>query len=255
VEGVLSDFAPTDIPVVENQTKVAVIDNPGLLADLEMRGLEVRLTRAKMELANDLGDVDRAAQYSIELNSAIQQYAILRQEVNRQDVMAPADGVWVAPELTRRHGKWVGKGDILGLIYSPSDLRLRAVVDQFDAARIFAEPLVRAEFSISGRLDLKSKEGRLFVADLESPPTPAGRRTLFNQALAQQAGGELATTVGNKGEVLTTHHFFELRLLPENGSVTYLHPGQTVLVRLVFDSQPLGQQWFRRFRQFFSSRS
>ncbi len=254
VEGALVDFAPTDGRVARGRTMVATIDNPGLKAEVEKMRLSVVVTRAKMEYAHDRGDVDQAGMHALELQSSLKQWEMLQSEADRQVLAAPADGVWVAPDLTRRQGKWIGKGDMLGLIYSPENLRLRAAVDQFDAARLFAETLDRAEFCISGRLDISKVAGRLFEARLESEPTPAGRRELLHPSLAIQAGGEAQVTRGARGETLTVHHFFELRLLPEEAALPRLHPGQKVLVRLVFGHQSLGVQWLRRFRQFFTNR-
>jgi hypothetical protein len=179
----------------------------------------------------------------------------LRVKISRQRITAPADGIWVAPDLTRRRGKWIDKGSPLGVIYSPTDLRLRVAVDQFDAARLFAEPLLRTEFCISSRMSVRSREGRMFRAEQEDLPTPSGRRALFHPALAVTAGGDLPVEEGKDGEIQAAAHFFELRLLPEEESLDFLRPGQKVLVRLVFDSRPLGMQVIRRIQQFFTGRT
>ncbi|MCL1939747.1 MAG: M50 family metallopeptidase [Desulfovibrionaceae bacterium] len=254
VEGTLTGFALTDTSVSKGVTRVITIDNPGLMAELERMALSAAVVLAKLEHAHHKGDTNAAGMYALELQATVRQLDILRIQAAKQAINAPVNGVWVAPDLTRRHGKWIGKGDMLGSIYSPDNLRLRAAVDQFDAARLFAEPLVRAEFTVSRRADIRDRDGKLFSARPENDPVPAGRRQLFHPSLAMQAGGDTATVQGPRGEVLTASHFFELRLLPEEEAVPHLAPGQKVLVRLVFGKQSLGEQWMRRIQQFFRNR-
>ena len=254
-EGTLVSFISTDEPVEKGKSLVAVMENPGLEAELLKTSLTVRTATAKLENARDKGDANAEGRYAHELQAALTRREILRFAAARQRIVAPEDGVWVAPDLTRRRGKWIDKGSPLGAIYSPVNLRLRAVVDQFDAARLFAEPLQRAEFCISSRMSVRSREGRLFSAEQESPPTPSGRRALFHPALAVTAGGDLPVVPGENGEMRAASHFFELRLLPEEESLASLRPGQKALVRLVFYSQPLGWQILRRIRQFFAGKA
>ncbi len=251
VEGTLTAFAPTDQPVKKGQSPVIAIDNPGLSAELERLKLTAAVARAKFEESKGRGDANAAGLYALEYQAARQQQAILSVKAAKRNIVAPVSGVWVAPDLTRRTGKWIGQGDLLGSIYSPENLRLRVAVDQFDAARLFAEPVLRAEFCLARRPDIKNREGKFFRARPESPPVQAGRRELFHPSLAREAGGGTATVPGPHGETLTASHFFELRLVPEEEALPSLSPGRKVLVRLVFGEQSLGGQWLRRIRQFF----
>jgi putative peptide zinc metalloprotease protein len=253
-EGGLVDFAPTDVPVQKGKSVVAVMRNRGLEADVRKMELALKVSTAKLELARDQGDANAEGRYAHEAQGDASRLEILRAEAARQYITAPVDGIWVAPELGRKRGKWIDRGNLLGVIYSPADVRLRVAVDQYDAARLFSEPLVRVEFCVSGRMGLRGEDGELFKAEPESAPVPAGRRELFHPSLAAQAGGDSPAVQGRDGELLATAHFFELRLLPEKASLPYLRSGQKVLARLVFGEQPLGLQWLRRIRQFFAGR-
>lgn len=253
-EGTLVSYAPTDSAVGEGSSEIAFIDNPGLMAEYERMQLTVAVDKAKLEYAREQGDVDAAGMHARQYQAALQQLDILRMRVNKQIVYSPVDGVWVAPELARRHGEWIGKGDMLGAIYSPEKLRLRTVVDQFDAARLFAEPILRSEFCVSDRMDVRDKNNDLYVAVPEGKPTPAGRRDLIHPSLSMNAGGGIATVAQQDGGEVARHHFFELRLIPDEQSATMLSPGARVLVRLVFGQSPLGMQWLRRFQQYFTTR-
>jgi putative peptide zinc metalloprotease protein len=255
VEGGLDDFLPTDRPVHKGESVVVEMSNPGLDAEVRKMVLALAVSTAKLEFARDKGDANAEGMYAHEAEASGTRLKILRNEAARQRITAPIDGVWVAPELGRRRGKWIEKGAMLGIVYSPKDLRLRAAVDQYDAARLFAEPLEKAEFCISGRMGIHRVDGEFFHATQETPPTPAGRRALFHPSLDIRAGGSVPTTQGPRGETLAADHFFELRLIPEDDSRQYLRPGQQVLVRLVFGEQPLGVQWLRRMRQFFAGRT
>ena len=254
VEGTLVAFTPTDQPV-KRGSRVVLMENPGLEADLLKTTLAVKAATARRENARDKGDANTEGKYTHELHASTTRLEIMRVEVARQHIVAPSDGVWVAPDLTHRRGKWIDKGSPVGVIYAPADLRLRVAVDQFDAARLFAEPLRWTEFCIATRMSVRSGEGRLFRATQEGQPTPSGRRALFHSALAVTAGGELPVVQGKNGELQAATHFFELRLLPETESLPHLLPGQKVLVRLVFDSQPVGVQVGRRVQQFFAGRT
>jgi putative peptide zinc metalloprotease protein len=254
-EGTLVSFIPTDQPVERGKSIVVTMENPGLEAELQKTALEVGTVTARLENARDKGDTNTEGKYAHELRASMIHLETLRVKISRQRITAPADGIWVAPDLTRRRGKWIDKGSPLGVIYSPTDLRLRVAVDQFDAVRLFAEPLLRTEFCISSRMSVRSREGRMFRAEQEDLPTPSGRRALFHPALAVTAGGDLPVEEGKDGEIQAAAHFFELRLLPEEESLDFLRPGQKVLVRLVFDSRPLGMQVIRRIQQFFTGRT
>lgn len=252
VEGTLTDFADTDTTVRQGESVLATIDNPGLKADLVRLTLDVRVARAKFELEKDKGNTDAAGMAALQVQSAMQQLEIVSAQVARSAIRSPGDGLWVAPELTRRRGKWISQGDMLGVVFAPENIRLRTVVDQFDAARLFAEPLTRIEFALSGRPDLRSADNAAFTATAEGAPTPAGRRELFHPSLGQHAGGQSPVTQTAQGNIITLSHFFELRLLPDPQAAHLLHPGQRVQVKLVFGEQPLGLQWLRRLRQFFT---
>lgn len=251
-EGVLSAFADTDTLVEKNATLLASIDNPGIMAELETLRLQQIVAEARMKLAQSTGDDDAAWQHFIELSGLRRQWRMQSDTAARLHMVAPAGGIWVAPKLPRRQGKWISKGDYLGCIYAPEDMRLRMAIDQFDAARIFAEPLQGGVFVVSGRPDLAG--GGDFTFTVESKPAPAGRRELFHPSLSQQVGGSTPTSQSADGRLVTEHHIFELRLLPEAGALPWLAPGQRVDARLLFGKQPLGVQWLRRVRQFFRER-
>ena len=156
--------------------------------------------------------------------------------------------------MTRRHGKWVSKGDALGMLYAPEDLRLRVAVDQYDAARLFSEPIRTASFRVSG-----PQYGE-HPARVEGSPASAGRRELFHEALGRQVGGSIPVVAGEGGTVVAANRFFEVRFEPDvnatesDGSRPTLRPGQKILVRMVLGEEPLGLQWLRRLRQFFTRR-
>ncbi len=252
-EGTLVEFLPTDQKVEKGKSTVVRIENPGIVASLERMALSVAVSKARYEHAENLSDTNAAGMYEHELSGNVRKWQILQAQAKGQVIIAPLDGVWVAPDLTYRHGKWIAKGDPLGSIYAPDKLRLRVLVDQFDAARLFAEKISFSEFCISNRMDIRNDNNDLFSASVEAPPAPAGRRDLFHPSLAMTAGGSVPVVQGGQGETLTATHFFELRLLPDQDAVHYLSPGQRVLVRIVFGKQALGMQWIRRLRQFFST--
>jgi len=253
-EGVLESFAATDVRVLAGKTELAVIANPGIDAQLKDQELSADIALSRFRGARAKGDANAAGQAAREWQGASQQLSILRVQASLRTVKASMDGVWVAPELTRRHGKWVSKGDALGMLYAPDDLRLRVAVDQYDAARLFSEPIRTASFRVSG-----PQYGE-YPARVEGSPASAGRRELFHEALASQVGGSIPVVAGDGGTAVAANRFFEVRFKPDvnatepDGSRPILRPGQKVLVRMVLGEEPLGLQWLRRLRQFFTRR-
>ena len=248
-EGLMASHADTDQTVVAGETELIRLDNPGLEAELRRTRLAWRVVRARMEEARDRGDADAENNYAVEAASLRQRAEGMAGEVARQRVAAPAAGVWVAPDLPRRRGKWIAKGDALGSVYDPADLRLRVMLDQFDAPRFFEGTMEYAELCVSGRMDVRASGNRLYRARPEGPPTPAGRREVFHAALASANGVAGPPTPGG-GEKLA-NHVFELHLLPEPDALPRLRPGQKAQIRFVLGRQPLGRQWWRRLSQYF----
>ncbi len=250
VEGTLEEFLASDTKVEKDISLLATIANPGLLAQYEEMKLSVDITKAKYEFAQEKSDINQLGLNLLEYQSALQQLMILEYQVSKQNIISAIDGIWVAPELGRKQGKWIARGEALGSVYDPKSLRLRLLVNQFDAARLFAEKIIFADFVISDRIDIRDKENNFFSAILEGKPMQAGRKEIIHPSLAIEGGGDIIT-VQNQGRTETLEHFFELRLIPNEEALDYLLSGQKVIVRLQFEKMPLLFQWARRIRQYF----
>ena len=70
-----------------------------------------------------------------------QQYDQTQAELNRMVAAAPFDGIWVTPVGDRALGAYVTRGERIGQLVDPSDLRIRAVVGQSSAASLQREAL------------------------------------------------------------------------------------------------------------------
>jgi len=174
------------------------------------------------------------------------QYKQTTDELERLTTVAPFDGLWVSPVGDRALGAYVTRGEKLGQIVDPADLRIRAVVTQASAASLTVEaldrpveirPVMRPAQQLTGSVVSISE---------------AGRRDLPSSSLGLNAGGSLETDPTDERGTASKEPIFEIILDPKSSDGLFV--GQRVQVRLVRDPKPLGAQLLRAVRQEFQQR-
>ncbi|MFI3272024.1 MAG: M50 family metallopeptidase [Pseudomonadota bacterium] len=254
-EGPLKSFLPTDTIVDVGETLVCIADE-----ELKIRykdaEIEFTIAQSRLDKAYSAGDANAVALAKSKVEGSLSELSVLEEQMALRNITAPSQGIWIAPDLGSRQGKWIYKGDALGLVYEQKDMRLRAVVDQSDAARLFSESIIASEGIPTGA----SWQTASLPLMLENTPSAAGRRSLFHDALSQNAGGILPANPNASGQLEAVNRFFEVRFLPllEETSLNAfshgLYPGQRWQIRLSFEDSPLGLQYWRRIRQLFTRR-
>jgi len=225
---------------------LATLDFDEPVAAIAEVGAQRRRAEARRRLA--LRDDPAAAAALAEQISALEQRrARLEREVASFDVRAPEDGVWAAPELTREPGRWVDRGEKLGVLADPGSVIVRAAAAQTIAAILLEEARAEAEMRVRGR------PAMLIRATVSRDEIlPAGQRRLPSAALGYAAGGLTPIDRSAQDPTMASERFFEARVRPEAGSG--LMPGQRVIVRFRLDDRPLAAQWWRWLRQTVQSR-
>ncbi len=183
-----------------------------------------------------------------------QQMAMLKArlaELDRQHaqlvIHAPADGVWVAPQLSEKLNNWFTRGQLLGRLIGDTPFRFTAVVSQEQANELFGSPLSTVELRLRGQAD----QG-LYLPAQKLKLIPFRRERLASAALGWAGGGAIATMSDDKGGQLAPEGFFEVRAaLPQVSSAIPLRlmHGLSGTLRIGQTPRPLFVQARRKLRQ------
>ncbi len=175
-----------------------------------------------------------------------QQYEQTQTELDRMTAFAPFDGIWVTPVGDRALGAYVTRGERIGQLVDPSDLRIRAVVGQSSAASLQREAL---DTPVDIRPNLRPKQQ---LTGTVQSISVAGRRDLPSAAMGQNAGGSIETDPAAENQTTARDPVFEIVVIPKSSDGLFV--GQRVQVRLKRDPKPLLTQLLRAARQEFQQR-
>lgn len=246
VEGELLRHLPHGTAIEADGEAVAWAANPELetrLAQSVCRQEELSARRVALQ-KEDPAAAQVVAQQLTALTAELDH---LRRQVDDLVVRVPRGGVWVAPDLCRRTGRFLPRGEHLGTVVRPDALYVRGMVGQELAARLMAEKAEGVEIRVRGR-----PEGE--VGGRLEEVLPGGYRTLPTAALGFGAGGELEVDPTDGQGVTTAESFFEVRVAPEGGAVAALRPGMVVVMRVTLPSRSIFSQLWREALQVFQRR-
>jgi multidrug efflux pump subunit AcrA (membrane-fusion protein) len=229
-------------------TQPALVDakNPALEAErrslaAERRVLEVRRQQAVLkELA--------AAQILDEQLAALdEKIARVQQQLSFLHLPAPSSGTWVSPEIEFTKGKFVRRGESLGVVANLDDLLVRATAGQNVAALLIEQAATGVEIRANGRPDptVTGTIERIF---------PAGQEQLPSQALGYAVGGWMPVDVRDPSGTKTAEKFFEIRIRPRLDEPDQWRTGQRVVVRFTLRPKTLATQVYHYGRQLFQRR-
>lgn len=225
---------------------LAVLEHDETLAAIAEVDANIRRTEARRRLALR-DDPAAAAALAQQGDALLQRRARLTRDRDQFVVRAPEEGVWASPGLSREPGRWVDRGEKLGVVANTGSMFVRAVAPQAIAALVLEESRTEAEMRVRGNPQ------RLIAASVSREDIrPAGQRRLPSASLGYAAGGLTPIDPGADDPSMASERFFEARVLPEPGSG--LLPGQRVIVRFRLDDRPLASQWWRWLRQTVQSR-
>ncbi len=210
--------------------------------------LQISGTTAQLEETHALRQ--RAMEQSIaELKAIDSRIEVIEKQLRRFEqqkaaltVVAPHDGLWIAPDLEHYRGTWITRGTELGQVVNPSSFRFSAVVSENDASRLFEGTIRSAEVRLNGQAGhvLKVREQRIIQAEQEVLPSAA---------LGWRSGGDVAVSGTDQTGMKTREPFFAVQaVLAPDESAELLH-GLAGRIQFDLPPQPLLAQWVRRGMQ------
>ncbi|KKL46897.1 hypothetical protein LCGC14_2340960, partial [marine sediment metagenome] len=184
-----------------------------------------------------------------------EQIAALDESIRRADsrlaalnLSAPMAGTWVSPSIDQSKGRYLRRGEKLGLVASLEDVIIRAIAEQDVSALLSRKPVIDAvEIRVKGRPDTFLRGKRLSMSQV-------GQEHLPSPALGYAVGGPVVTASDDRRGLKAAERFFEIRVAPDPNSGVKLLSGQRVVVRFETSRKPLMVQWWRALRQLLQRR-
>jgi len=231
--------SPEGPAVMEAVNPVLEAERRSLLA--QRRALEVRRRRAVME------EVAAAQILDEQLVALDEKIARVQQQISSLHLVASSSGTWVSPEIEYTKGRYVHRGEEIGLVANLDDLLVRATAGQNTAALLIEQARRQVEIRANGRPE------RTITGTIEKI-FPAGQEQLPSQALGYAVGGSMAVDLRDPSGTKTAEKFFEIRIQPQRDESTGWLAGQRVVVRVPLRPKSLAAQAYHYGRQLFQRR-
>jgi len=238
--GFLVKVSARDGDLVHPGQLIAVLEDPSLEAS--QRELQGRLDSLRAEhYQTFLSDPYKAKNADEAMQRVGAELLRVEERLASLEVRAQVAGRLVMPRQQDLPGTYVKQGAALGYVFSPEQVRVRAVVDEHDVA------LVR-EQTRSVEVLLEDRAWQTLHASLNRE-TPAATQTLPSPALGDRTGGHRITDPADKDGIKTLEPVFLVDLtLPANAT---RRVGGRAWVHFDHGASPLAVQWSRRVQQLF----
>lgn len=212
----------------------------------ELQVLRARVEEVRARIEQQVGkDRVQAGIYKEELASVREQLAEAEDRAAGLLVSSPAEGQL---DLVRPHdlvGRYVEKGQVLGLVRTAAAVTARVVVPHERADKVR-----RDTHELSARVPGRAE--RRLPAELIAE-VPSGTRHLPSAALGSLAGGRVAVDARDQAGTTSLEPVFHFDVgLPARTELDF--PGVRVLVRFEHSDEPLGRRWYRSLRRLLLSR-
>ena len=238
-DGFVARVVARDGDWVEPGQLIAVLEDP--VQDAQRHALLAELSRLEASQFSHLIDDPLAASQAGEALARTR--AALDRQTERQalrEIRAGITGRLVMPRQADLPGRYLKQGALLGHVFRPGDVRVRAAVPERDIAAVRA-----------------ARHTRILLADMpdrvfDSHPagdTPAATTRLPSAALGDRAGGNIATDPADRDGLtpLTPVFLVDLNLPP---SATH-HVGGRAWVAFDGAAETLATRFGRRAQQLF----
>lgn len=245
VDGFVAEVLVADGQRVQAGDAVLRLHSPELTREIAQLRATLRELQARHDLAAETEIVqmrsfrEQMGAVQTMLDDALRREALLT-------VRASIDGQLAAPDLPHLAGRFVRRGEALGMVLNTDRLRIRIRVQQQDAElalQLAGEPEVR----LSSAPSIGHVGRDLHVV-------PALNRELRSSALGWGGGGQIAPDPTDTTGRRSAQGTLPLELTLDNPDQAVV-PGQRAYIRLPLESRPLIWQWSRRFWQLLQTRS
>jgi putative peptide zinc metalloprotease protein len=258
-DGFITNYLPSQTKVVTPDsnlpaeggtpsTQPALVEarNPALEAERRSLAAERRVLVVRRQEAV-LKEVAAAQILDEQLAALDEKIARVQQQLSFLHLTAPSSGTWVSPEIEFTKGKFVRRGETLGVVAKLDDLLVRATAGQNVAALLIEQAAKEVEIRANGRPDPT-------VTGTIEQIFPAGQEQLPSQALGYAVGGWMPVDVRDPSGTKTAEKFFEIRIRPHLQDPDLWRTGQRVVVRATLRPKPLAAQVYHYARQLFQRR-
>jgi putative peptide zinc metalloprotease protein len=233
------DVTPEGPSLIESYSPALTSQSRALVA--ERRALTVRRDQAMTD------EVVAVQIFNEELVALDDKIARVNEQLAGLNLRSPIAGTWISSEIEHSMGRYVRRGEQLGIVADLNDMVVRATAGQNVAATLIeqADTLVairarkRPEVTISGTIE------QIF---------PAGQQVLPSEALGYTVGGSMPLDMRDPSGTRTAEMFFEIRIRPHLDDAVYWRTGQRVVVRARLRSKPLAAQLWHYARQLLQQR-
>ncbi len=191
-------------------------------------------------------DVALAQALRGQLRAQLDQLRRVEDQLADLQAVPTAAGTWIAFDSDRLPGRFVRRGEPLGIVASLDELVIRAAADQYLGPRLEVENWVGRKVEIKN----PNRPGETYRGTVTSIAESGGNE-LFSPALGFMAGGSMATETADPSGTTSTEAFFEVKITPDPipQDAPPLMAGQRVQVRFTFEPSPLAEQGWLALRQ------
>jgi putative peptide zinc metalloprotease protein len=256
--GTVEEILVTAGEYVEKNQVLARLHNDELIAERDKVRHELNEARIMHNAARNMGLSERGVAAE-RLAQAQQRLDRLERQVKELTIIAPNDGVLVAPDLHRMAGRFLKKGQAIGEVQDDEMLEIFVTFDQGDWDRIADEHadegLEAVQVRLTGNIDQMLTATKLEGLNIEELRLlPGAKNSVRSGAVTSQGGGTFAPDASEPNQLASDQ--FEMRVTMLNpltitptGQERRFFPGQRAYVRVKLDDEPLALQWWRSFLQ------
>jgi putative peptide zinc metalloprotease protein len=230
---------------VQAEQPLVQLDSIVAVAELGSAAADVEQTRAQLRQA-EVEDQVRAQSLRAELQGRLAKLGEQQRRVDALELRSRVAGRWVPTGGTELPGRFVKRGDLIGVVVTGPAALVRSAVTQEDLDLIAQRGRLSA---ISAQVRLP--QGELIDAKL-GRAIGGGEQLLVSSALGTAGGGEIAVDPQDGQGTKPLHRVFDLELAlahpPQSVPQAF---GNRVVVRFDLGATPLAWQWLLRLRQLF----
>ena len=243
-EGILGKTYIGNGRFVRRGEVIAVFANYELTLDI--KALKAGLAQAQVlkqkAIHNAMADLKPLLEREKALN---EQLSVLERRQKDLTVVAPASGIFVAPELDSFQGRWMKRQTQIGSLITEGDYRFYAIVSQEKAFDLFREKNFHNQVKLYGYPEENLQLDQIIVI-------PYQREELPSAALGWFGGGDISVSSAEKSGKKVTEPYFEISgriVVPKDWTKPYLMHGRSGVLRLVLPPEPLAVQGYRAVKQ------
>lgn len=242
-DGFVQDVLPSGREVQADQSILVRAENPETEAMLkQLQAERARLVAMKQTAQTE--ELSSAQHWERAIAALDVEIARVQKELNDLQLKAPLKGMWLCPEADRLSGRYIQRGQNVGVVIDPNEMIIRGIiVQQVPLDELFDE---RNDKVLAPDVEVRLKgQPQHFVRAEITQVLKAAQQQLPSPALSLTAGGQMATNPEDKHGTEATERFYEVRIgCPKDAGVPLMY-GQRVVVRLELPSKSLAAQWWR----------